>query len=653
MCGVAGLIERRLRSDKSALHAKAEAMANALAHRGPDGSGTWCDVESGAALSHRRLAIIDPTPSGAQPMISADERWVISYNGEVYNTASIARELVGVSFRGTCDTEVILESVARLGLKKTISRLNGMFSILLWDRKERTMHLIRDRIGIKPLYYGLIGDAFLVASELKSIVAVARPHLEIDRASVASFLRFGHVPAPWSIFKHVSKVMPGEIVSVGLDGKIERTRYWSLTECARDGLADPFKGDDADAEQALHDLLADAVSGQMISDVPLGALLSGGIDSSTVVALMVAANRGPVRTYSIGFPELSFDESDHALAVARHLGSEHTELTISGADALAVVPNLANIYDEPFGDSSQIPTFLVSKLARNHVTVALSGDGGDELFAGYDRYQRAEGLATKMSYLPFAVRRGLASLLAAMPHRAASYATLFDRSGMLPARITEKTIFMSEVLAGDRDDLYLRLVSHCSDPEAFIDAREHPTKPDVFPPCAEGLSHTERMQLLDMATYLPDDILQKVDRASMAVSLEVRPPLLDHRLIEFALRLPRRFHFREGQTKWLLRRVAYRYVPWQLLDRPKMGFVVPVAEWLRGPLRDWVEDLFDPARFAGGLLDVDLIRRLWTAHLERRRNVEHLLWHFIMFEAWRRRWMEGSVRLENPQHNVA
>ena len=618
-------------------------MADAVEHRGPDGFGVWCDVHAGFALSHRRLAIIDLTPTGAQPMLSADGRWVISYNGEVYNPAAIAREpeLAGVPFRGTSDTEVILESMARRGLDRTLADLNGMFAFAIWDRAQRTVHLVRDRLGIKPLFFARVEGVVWFASELKSFAAISGLRFEIDSASLTSFLRLGYVPAPWSIFKGVSKVMPGEIVSIGPDGNVTRRRYWSLAEVAAVGMADPFEGTDADAETALHDLIAEAVSGQMVSDVPIGALLSGGIDSSTVAALMVAAGRGSVRTFSIGFPDFGFDESKYAAAVARHLGTDHTALTISGADALAVVPKLVDIYDEPFADSSQVPTYLVSKLARSHVTVALSGDGGDELFAGYDRYSIGEGLITKLSYLPVGIRRAAAAFLRAIPDGATDWIARVAPRGMVPDQFTHKLKKIADMLPSDRETMYFRFVSQCPEPGAL--SRGSPERLLAFDQHSDfaNRSFLARMQLFDTATYLPDDILHKVDRASMAVSLEVRPPLLDHRVVALAWRLPRRFHIRNGETKWLLRRVLHRYVPRQLVDRPKMGFAVPLANWLSGPLRDWAEDLLDPARLGGGFLDVDAVRLLWATHLQGRRNWAYALWTVMMFEAWRRRWANG------------
>jgi asparagine synthase (glutamine-hydrolysing) len=639
MCGIAGLIERGVLRG-SALEARARAMADALAHRGPDDSGVWSDAEAGVALSHRRLAIIDLTSAGAQPMISAGGRWVISYNGEIYNAREIAcqPELSQVNFRGTSDTEVILESIARRGLERTLDDLNGMFAMALWDRETRTLHLVRDRIGIKPLFYSAQGSSVCFASELKGLMAEGGIRREISPASVASFLRFGYVPAPWSIFKDVGKVMPGEIVSIGPDAQVWRRNYWSLAEVALAGTRRPLDLSDQAAESELDALLRDAVSRQMISDVPLGAFLSGGIDSSAVVALMVAAARGPVRTFSIGFPDFGYDESVHAAAVARHLGTDHTELKIGGDDALGVVPQLADMYDEPFADSSQIPTYLVSKLTRRHVTVALSGDGGDELFAGYNRYVFAERLWGSLRHMPAGVRRAAAVTLNSIPAGLVDGLSHVVPRKLRPPQFSDKLKKFADILPNDADGIYLRLVSQCPNPAVLVHgATEHPLFAGYRNPQGTD-ALLERMQLIDTATYLPDDILQKVDRASMAVSLEARPPLLDHRVVEFAWRLPRRFRIRDGQTKWLLRRVLDRYVPRSLVERPKMGFGVPLADWLRGPLRDWAEDLLQPSRLGGGLLDVAAARRLWTEHLSGRRNWSYAVWTLLMFEAWRRRW---------------
>ncbi len=642
MCGIAGLIDPSLVGDRRALESRARAMADAIAYRGPDGSGVWSDPEAGAALSHRRLAIIDLTPTGAQPMVSADGRWVITYNGEIYNAAAISRtpELSGFAFRGTSDTEIVLESVAKRGLDRTLTDMNGMFAIALWDRATRTLHLIRDRLGIKPLFLISTQHGTWFASELKALAA-AGVKLDIDPASVASFLRFGYVPAPFSIFRDVTKLKPGEIVSIDAGGNIARRQYWSMADVAAAGLAEPYAGSESDAEAELHDLLADAVGGQMISDVPLGAFLSGGIDSSTVAALMKAARRGPVRTFSIGFPDFVYDESKHAKAVAQHLDTEHRELIVTAADGLAVVPRLAEMYDEPFADASQIPTHLISKLTRAHVTVALSGDGGDELFGGYSKYALGYGLGRLVTNSPAGLRRALAAMLRSTPGSLVDAIARIAPAGWLPTQPADKLRKLAAVLPLDREAMYLRLVSHCPDPVALTRGGvEHPIELKWRGEGARDL-FLEQMQFFDTATYLPDDILQKVDRASMAVALEVRPPLLDHRVVEFAWRLPRHMRVRRGESKWLLRRVLNRYVPRDLVERPKMGFGVPLATWLRGPLRNWAEDLLDPARLGGGLLDTAAVRTLWTEHLSGKGNWAYALWTVLMYEAWRRRWADG------------
>lgn len=636
MCGIAGLITVDGPGDVAS---RARAMADAITYRGPDGSGVWSDLQVGIALSHRRLAIIDLTPTGAQPMVSADGRWVISYNGEVYNAEAIAAhpQMAGLRRQGTSDTEIILESVARRGLDNTLRDLNGMFAMALWDRATRTLHLVRDRLGIKPLFYAHAGNGFWFASELKSFAA-AGVDLRVDPASVASFMRFGYVPAPHTIYCGVAKVLPGEVVCYCPGGEVRHRKYWSLGEVAGAGLANRFTGSDTDAEQRLHALLLDAVSAQMISDVPLGAFLSGGIDSSTVVALMVAARRGPVRTFSIGFPEFGYDESAHAEAVASHLGTVHQELTVTAADALRVVPQLAEMYDEPFADSSQIPTHLISKLTRAHVTVALSGDGGDELFAGYNRYALGYGILGMMSRTPAGVRRAGALMLNSIPDKIVEAIARIAPGSLMPPQLADKLKKLASVLPLHREAIYMRLVSQNPDPAALtFGVEEHPVRVTLQAGTGRGC-FVEQMQLFDLATYLPDDILQKVDRASMAVSLEVRPPLLDHRVVAFAWSLPRRMRIRNGQTKWLLRRVLDRYVPRDLVSRPKMGFGIPLASWLRGPLRPWVEDLLDPSHLAGGLLDVAAVRKLWVEHVGGQRNWGYALWTILMYEAWRRRW---------------
>jgi asparagine synthase (glutamine-hydrolysing) len=636
MCGIAGLIDRARIGD-AGVAACAEAMASAIAYRGPDGAGVWSDIGAGLALSHRRLSIIDLTPAGAQPMVSADGRWVISYNGEVYNANAVAAGLDRLARRGTSDTEVIVESVARRGLERTLVDLNGMFAMALWDRADHTLHLVRDRLGIKPLFYTQMGSGFYFSSELKALLAGGLD-FEIDPASVSSFLRFAYVPAPFSIYRGVRKVLPGEIVSFGPEGMVKRRTYWDLNSVAAMGQSAPFGGSDAEAEEQLNALLGDAVAGQMISDVPLGMFLSGGIDSSTVAALMKQAGRGPVRTFSIGFPDFGYDESAHARAVANHLGTVHQELIVTADEALEIVPQLADMYDEPFADASQIPTHAVSRLTRKYVTVALSGDGGDELFGGYNRYGLANGLLRQLTILPTHLRRVVSAALNAVPDSVVETATRLMPRDLRWSQPGDKLKKLAEVLLLDGDDVYLRLVSQYPKPSLLSGGHpEHPIRLHWHTESHRD-NFLERMQLFDTATYLPDDILQKVDRASMAVSLEVRPPLLDHRVVEFAWTLPRRLRVRNGETKWLLRRVLDRYVPRELIDRPKMGFGIPLASWLRGPLRDWAGDMVASSDLGGGFLDQRAVRQLWSDHIDGGRNWAYALWAILMFEAWRRRW---------------
>lgn len=636
MCGIAGMFAIDGSLDADALARVGAAMADTITHRGPDGQGVWTD--DGLVLAHRRLAVIDLTPAGAQPMLSADGRWAITYNGELYNTEDIRQDLAsrGINWRGTSDTEVLLEAVTAWGLERALAAVNGMFAMALWDRHERRLHFVRDRLGIKPLYIGRQGGRIAFASELKALAVLPGFLGEMDESAMAGFVRFGYVPAPRSIWGNVTKVQPGEWISVGADGQMDKRFYWSAVEIACNGLDSPFNGDDTAAVDALESLLTDAVGRQMVSDVPLGAFLSGGIDSSTVAALMCRAQRGPVRTFTIGFAEPGYDEAKHAARVAAHLGTDHTELTVTAADALALVPRLADIYDEPFADSSQIPTHLVSMLTRRHVTVALSGDGGDELFGGYNRYLFSARWGRLLALAPQGARASLAAALRRLP--ADSLHGLLRYLPGLPPLAADKLLKVAEILPLDSDGIYRRLVSQIDDITPLVpDVTEPRWQFDADPLAGRG-DAVDRMQILDTTTYLPDDILTKVDRASMAPALEVRVPLLDHRVVEFAWRLSRGMKIRGGTGKWALRQVLARHVPRELVERPKQGFGVPLASWLRGPLRDWAEDLLDPSRL-GAPLAPGPVRRMWAEHLSGHRNFAYGLWNILMFEAWRRRWV--------------
>ena len=645
MCGLAGFVEARPGTTAATLGETARRMADTLVHRGPDFAGVWVDAEAGVALGHRRLAIIDRSDEGAQPMPSADGRYVIAYNGEVYNFPDLRTELEakGHRFRGHSDTEVVLAAIVQWGLGAALPRFVGMFAFALWDREARRLHLGRDRLGIKPLYYGRVGGGFGFASELRALVAHPGFDADIDREALSLYMQRNCVPAPRSIYRGVRKLEPGSILTLDGGGAAEPhvDAFWSLRGAVEAGRADPFEGDEREAAACLHDLLADAVERRMIADVPLGVFLSGGIDSSTVTALMQAASARPVKTYTIGFEESAYDEAADARAVARHLGTDHHALTLTAAQARAVVPRLGCMFDEPFSDVSQIPTFLVSEMAKREVTVALSGDGGDEAFAGYNRHLWAQSIAEWARGKPAGVLRGAGRAITwlAPEHWDRVFACLRP---VLPRTFRqrssgEKMHKMAGILAaGDAMAMYRGLTSHWKRPEEVVIGGATPSSSlgagDLW---AGPADFTQQMLYLDALTYLPDDILTKVDRASMAVSLETRVPILDHRVVEFAWRLPLSMKIKNGVGKHLLREVLYRHVPRPIVERPKMGFAVPIREWLRGPLRGWAEELLEPARLrAEGYFEPVPIARLWREHLTRRRDWHHHLWDVLMFQTW-------------------
>lgn len=644
MCGIAGYFRR---GDNTSGHDDFEVlkrMAGAIASRGPDDAGFW-HVDSEIGLAHRRLSILDLSPAGHQPMSSVSGRYVTSFNGEIYNHLELRTQLKNTNWRGHSDTETLLSALEEWGIEVALRKFIGMFAFAVWDRETRQLALARDRIGEKPLYYGWQGsgegNVFLFGSELKAIKAHPAFSAEINRDALCLLMRHNYIPAPHSIYRGIYKLQPGSILSVSL-GQCEPVvqNYWSLVDVAVTGNRHGFAGHPEQAIDELDGLLKSAVSQQMMADVPLGAFLSGGVDSSTIVALMQAQSNRPVKTFTIGFNEASYNEAVHAKAVACHLGTDHAELYVSPGQALDVIPNLPQIYCEPFADSSQIPTFLVSQLARRKVTVSLSGDAGDELFAGYNRYVLAQNLWGKVSRIPLRVRSlaaaGIRGISPAGWDKLLGPLISFLRAPLHQANIGDKLHKGAGVL-GTRtiDELYLGLVSHWEPSGLVIGGNEPETYLRGNPLRLAELDDAQRMMAMDAVTYLPDDILCKVDRAAMAVSLETRVPFLDHRVVEFAWSIPHAMKMRGGIGKWILRQVLYRYVPSGLIERPKMGFGVPIGHWLRGPLKDWAEALLDEGRLRReGYFNPAVIRKCWAEHLHGKRNWEHHLWGVLMFQAW-------------------
>jgi len=651
MCGIAGLFTPDGGCSPEQLQTTVRGMASALQHRGPDDAGVW--NEEGLALGHRRLAILDLSQEGHQPMLSACGRWVVVYNGEIYNFQSLSRELcqLGHRFRSSCDTEVILTAIAAWGLEGALERFIGMFALAVYDRHERCLSLVRDRLGIKPLYYGWVGRQLVFASELKAICAVPGFARELNTQALPLFFRYGYIPAQHTVYKEVFKLAPGALVRVSADQLSRRQvnckQYWSPAEVVTARSRARQACSLTEAGEELERTLLDAVSLRLVSDVPLGAFLSGGIDSSLVVALMQQASSTPVKTFSIGFFEQGFDEAPHAAAVARHLGTEHHELYVSNREAMEVIPDLAEMFDEPFADPSQIPTFLVARMTRREVTVALSGDGGDELFAGYTRYPFIAADWRRKSRWHRGLRTRIGSGLRAAATAPSAWPLwplkpLLRMTGRPTVNLAER--MLRRARAWEDLDLASFYHNHASfavipDLELLLESPEELPTSLVSGPHPALREPIEQLMYFDLLQYLPDDILTKVDRTSMAVSLETRVPLLDHRVVELAWQLPFAHKHNHGGGKLVLRHLLQRYLPSELYERPKMGFGVPFGQWLRGPLRDWAEELLRPASLAStGVLKPAQVNRRWQEHVRGSYDHQNMLWPVLMFQAWRQRW---------------
>ena len=641
MCGFTGIYSVNQNSINSEILLK---MSQKLVHRGPDDSGIWIDDSGSVGLAHQRLAVIDLTSAGHQPMHSPNNRFTIVFNGEIYNHQELRKQLDYIDWNGKSDTETLLACIESWGLDKTLKKINGMFAFALWDSKKCSIHLARDRMGEKPLYYGWQGDSFLFGSELKALKMHPSFQEHIDKESLNLYFRYNHIPSPYSIYKNIYKLSPGSVLTLHQGEKKYKVRkYWSILNTAIQSISNLLTNTEDELVDELDNLIRKSIKQKMLSDVPLGAFLSGGIDSSVVVSIMQSLSSKPIKTFTIGFEDEAFDEAKDARLIAKYLGTDHHELYVTPQDVLDVIPLLPRLYDEPFSDASQIPTYLVSKLAREKVTVSLSGDGGDELFCGYNRYHITEKLWGKMLILPLFVRKFMSFFLLLIPikfwNRIGNLASLSNKYNNIGIKMHKgASVLSSKTLF----ELYDNLLSNwkISD-DLVLDADIGPHPELSSPTDLVHLSNVEKMMLWDMQSYLPNDILVKLDRASMGVSLEGRVPFLDHNIVEFAWRVPTKYKYRHKKGKWLLRQVLYRYIPKELTERPKSGFTLPLSDWLRGPLNEWAEGLINIDRLKDeGVLDSDLVNKKWKEHQAGVKDWSNQLWSILMFQLW----LENNTR---------
>jgi len=645
MCGITGIYSPQNNQNREEFHAMGQAMSAAIPHRGPDSYGIWQDPDTALLLAHRRLAIMDLSPSGHQPMISASTRYTLSCNGEIYNYLALQKELtaLGVRFKGRSDTEILLAAIDQWGLNQALQKINGMFAIALWDRKTQELHLIRDRIGKKPLYVGWSGHDFIFASELKAIQNHKEFQPKINRNNLNAYMRFGYMPAPLCIYEDLWMLPPAHRLTISADDLKTRPKlptkmqaYWESSTIMSKARTNGQIKQDGQIISEFEDLLQTCIKDRMLSDVPLGAFLSGGIDSSTIVALMQKQSNKKIKTYSIGFHETRFDEANHAAKIATYLGTDHHELYIEAKDSLNLIPQLPNIYDEPFADISAIPTYFVSKFARKSVSVVLSGDGGDEMLGGYNRHTTAPQIWKRMRFMPAPMRKAMAKAIQLMP--TSRLDTLMRRHPQFGTRLHKAASIFG---LSSEEEIYMRLISQWDNADALVLNSHMPDIPVTQPfKMPEGLSFAEKMMYKDSISYLPNDVLTKIDRASMAVSLEARAPLLDTRIYEYVWGLHVDAKIRGGAGKWLLREVLARHIPRELFERPKQGFTVPAGEWLRGPLRDWAENLLNEQTLnQDGYLNAKLTRNIWENHLQGRGEHTGKIWNILMFQAWKERWI--------------